>query len=96
MAASCIFFIKLLYIEILVYMCILYKIYLGHLRLLRSSDVVKNLGPMASRRSCRIVYAIIRVLHEKLSDLPLTARGGDVFFFVLRILSLPSATFPSS
>ena len=75
-------------------MGILYKHDFGHLRILRSSDVKENPGPKASRRSCCVVYANIRGLHKNLSDLSLIARGGDVVFG-LRLLSLPSVTFPS-
>ena len=42
---------------------------------------------MASRRSCRILYANIRGLHKNLSDLFLAASGRDVFFFILRLFS---------
>ena len=45
----------------------------------------KNPVPRALPRSCRTVCAIIRGLHKNLSDLSLMGRGGDVFFFVLRL-----------
>ena len=56
----------------------------------------KSPEPRASLRLYRIVYANVRGLHENLSDLSLTVRGGDVFFFILRLLSLPGTIFPSS
>ena len=44
-----------------------------------------------------LCMSISRGLHKNMSDLSLTARGGDMFFFcVLRLLSLPGATFQSS
>ena len=49
-----------------------------------SSDVEDNAGKRASRRSCHVMCANIWDLHRNLSDLSLTARGGDDFFFVLR------------
>ena len=61
-------------------MSILSKRYFGRLRLLKSSDVEENPGPIASRWSCRVVYANIRDLHRNLSDLSLMARGRDVVF----------------
>ena len=56
----------------------LYKRYFYRLRLLRSSDVEKNPGPRASRRSCLVVFANIRSLHRNWSDLSLIATGGAV------------------
>ena len=53
-------------------------------------------GAKASRRLCHVVYANIWGLHKNLSDLSLIARGGDVSFFILRLLSLPAATLPNS
>ena len=44
--------------------------------------------------SCCVLYANIRGLHKILLDLSLIAIGGDVIF-VLRLISLPGATFPS-
>ena len=76
------------------FMDILYKRYFGHLRLLMSTDV-ENSGPRASRMTCRVLCANIRGLHKNLPDLSLIARGGDVFFFIFRLLSLPGATFLS-
>ena len=75
-------------------MDILYKRHFGRLRLLRASDVEKNPEPRASRRLCCAVYTNFRSQHRNLSDLSLDARGGYVFF-VLRLLSLPGATFTS-
>ena len=61
-------------------MGIKYKHCFGSLRLLKPSNVEENLGPRASPRSGRVVYANIRSLHKNLSDLSLTARGGDMVF----------------
>ena len=77
------------------HMGILYKFYFGRLRLLRSSDVEEKPETLVSRRSRGVVYTNILGLHKNLSDLSLTAGGGDVFF-ILRLLSLPGSTFPSS
>ena len=63
-------------------MGILHKLYFSRLRLFRSSDVEENSRPRASRKSCCVVYANIRGLHKKLSDLSLIARGGYVLFFL--------------
>ena len=40
----------------------------------------KNPGLRVSRRSCRVVYLNIWGLNKNLSDLSLTARGGDRVF----------------
>ena len=56
----------------------------------------ENPEPRASRRSCHVVYANIRRLHKNLSDMSLISRDEGVFFFILRLLSLPGATFSSS
>ena len=76
-------------------MGIQYKRYHSRLRLLRSLNVEENPGQRVSRRSCRVLYANIRVLHKYLSNLSLSATGGYVFFFSLRLLSFPGATFLS-
>ena len=55
-------------------MGILYKLYFGRLRLLRSSDLKENPGPKVSRKSCRVVYANIWGLHKNLSELPLITK----------------------
>ena len=55
----------------------------------------ENPASSASRRSCRVVYANILTLHKNLLDVSLIARGGYVFLFVLRLLSLPGVTFLS-
>ena len=41
----------------------------------------ENPGPTASRRSCRVVYAIIRGLHKNLSEMSLMSGEGNVCFF---------------
>ena len=61
-------------------MDVLYKRYVIRLRLLRSSDDEKYPEPRASRTSCHVVYANIRDLHKKFSDLFLAARGVKIFF----------------
>ena len=61
-------------------MGILYKRYLGHLRLLRSSGGKENPGSGILHRSCRVVYANILCLYKNLSDLSLIFRGGDVVY----------------
>ena len=58
-------------------MSILFKGYFSRLRLLTSSDVKENPKPRASRRTCRVLYANIRVLHKNLSPM---ARGGEMAF----------------
>ena len=58
-------------------MGILYTRYFDRLRLSRSLDVKKNPGPIASRRSCRVMEANIRSLHKYLSDFSLIARDGE-------------------
>ena len=68
-------------------MGILYKHYFGSARLLRLSNVEENPGPRASRRSCRVVYVNIRGLHRNLSALSLTARGGDMVFCSVTLVS---------
>ena len=44
----------------------------------------------------RVVYAYIRGPHKNLSNSSLAARGGGVFLFVPRLLSLPDSTLSSS
>ena len=62
-------------------MGILYKRYIGCLRLLKSSDVGENPGPRASRRSCRVVYVNIWGLRRNLSDLSQITRDRDMAFY---------------
>ena len=71
-------------------MGILYNLYFGRLRLLRSPDV-ENPGLMISRRYLLVVYANIRGLNLSIS---LIARGRDVVF--VRRISLPGVSFSSS
>ena len=62
-------------------MGILYKLYLGRLRLLRSSDGKENPGSRTSRRSCRVVHANIPSLHKNLSNLSLLSEVEMWFCF---------------
>ena len=71
-------------------MGILYRLYFGRQRLLRSSDVEENPGQRISHRSCRFAYANIRGLHKNVSDLSLTARGRDVVFYCKTLVSTRS------
>ena len=82
-------------------MCILYKVYFVRLRLLRSSDVEENSRPRSACSSCRVVftkkvYTNIRGLHENLSDLSLIVSEMEMWFSVLRLLTLSGAKSPSS
>ena len=65
-------------------MDILYKFYVGRLRLLRFSDVKENHGPRSSRRSSSVVYTNVCGLHKNFSDLSLIASCGDVSLFSSR------------
>ena len=58
----------------------------------------ENHGQKISSRSCRVMNANIRGLHKNFSELSLTARGRFAVcaFFLLRLLSVPGATFLSS
>ena len=64
MTAICIFISIYVRVSNSLFVGILYKRYVGHLRLLTSSDVEENLEPRASRRSCRVIYTLIRGLHK--------------------------------
>ena len=75
-------------------MDILHKRYFGRLIVMRSSDVEENLGPRASHRPCSVVYVNIRAC-IRICQICLLGSKVKMWFFVLKLLSLPGATFSS-
>ena len=75
-------------------MSILYKRYFGHLRIVKSSDVMENPKPRASRRSWCVGQANIRAC-KRICKICLLWPEVEMCFFVVRPLTFPGATFPS-